>query len=258
VISYFEAESSGNILRGMLHEGYKAIPVIIIHGFFSSNKIGSYRLYFEMADFLNRSGYTVLRVDLSGMGESDGDIRNIVFQTHVNDICATIRKIAIEKSVERFHLVAHCVGCCTVLASLKEIREMVETISFVSPFIPTETNYRKLFGAVEYDSFGKKPIYHNGMYCDDSFVHAGKLLFNDQLLKEGMQNKLTVFFPEKDELSLLDESVLWAKRNSIDYRLIPNGDHNFHDMTSRKCLYTLIKEKIDGKDGFYIYQACRS
>ena len=45
-ISYMEINSNGRCLRGMVHHSQTAssIPIIIVHGYFSANKIGPQRL----------------------------------------------------------------------------------------------------------------------------------------------------------------------------------------------------------------------
>ena len=49
---YFEVESNKKTLRGMKHLSEKndAFAVLIIHGYFSSNKIGPHRLYVNIAN----------------------------------------------------------------------------------------------------------------------------------------------------------------------------------------------------------------
>lgn len=89
---YFEVESNKKTLRGMKHLSEKndAFAVLIIHGYFSSNKIGPHRLYVNIANQLSKRFCSCYRFDMSGMGESDGDISNIKFNNHVYDIMLSL------------------------------------------------------------------------------------------------------------------------------------------------------------------------
>lgn len=54
-------------------------------------RVGSHRLYVQLARFLARKGWPVLRFDVSGMGDSGGENRG--FQHHQQDIKAALEKL---------------------------------------------------------------------------------------------------------------------------------------------------------------------
>ena len=89
-VEYYEHHRNDIVMRGIIHKGTCPVPIIMVHGYFSSNKIGPYRLYYQIAQALNQIGYTVVRIDLSGMGESDGNIENIQFSDHTSDLLSII------------------------------------------------------------------------------------------------------------------------------------------------------------------------
>ena len=136
MINYFETQSNGNTLRGMVHIGARETPIIMVHGFFSSNRVGPYRLYMQIAERLNALGYTVFRFDLSGMGESDGSSDCIEFKEHVEDLNHVIRYVCQRCNTKSVHLLAHCIGCCTATESAIACEEIIRTVTFISPFTP--------------------------------------------------------------------------------------------------------------------------
>ncbi len=87
-IEYVEIPGAAGTLRGMIHHGSADTVALILHGYFSSNRIGPYRLYFELAEWLRSKGVTTVRVDFSGMGESDGRIEAVRYRHHLDDYVA--------------------------------------------------------------------------------------------------------------------------------------------------------------------------
>lgn len=246
MITYFNTRSGENMLRGMLHKGKKKIPIIIVHGFFSSNKIGPYRLYFQLADYLNRKGYTVLRMDFSAMGESDGNDYQITFDTHIADLCNVINSLMEIENAKKVHVIAHCVGCCTSLQCLYRVSPYIASLTLVAPFIPTSSNLKYLLGETGYTQLlNNSTIYHKGMYCDKSFITASNTINNNSLITIAKEIKLKVFFAENDQLSPLADGQSWASANNIDYETISNADHNFLNLFARKQLFYMISKYLD-------------
>lgn len=246
MITYFSALSNGTELRGLLHQGERKIPVIIIHGFLSSNKIGPYRLYYQFADFLNNCGFTVLRIDFSAMGESDGDAHRITFDTHISDLCNVVMALLKREGAEKVHIIAHCVGCCTSLRGLEQLEAFVASLSLIAPIIPTPTNFKVLLGEDGYSKLmGNLPIYHNGMYCDKSFFRASETINDVNLISKAKASSIKVFFPGKDQFSQIEDGIVWARTNSVNYEIIPNADHNFLDFLSRQQLFSSVARYLE-------------
>ena len=246
MIKYFEVNSSNNILRGMLHVGYKKNPIILAHGYFSSNKIGPHRLYFQIADMLNRIGYTVLRIDLSGMGESEGDIEKIDFDNHVNDITIAAQKLMEYQRTDYIHYMGHCVGCCSVLKSVLIQFENVKSVTLLSPFMPSEQSFKKLLlGKENYENLMNKGMaYRKGLVCRKSFIDAGYLINDEVTINQCKKRNLEVFISEKDELSDLQESIEWAKRYSLPNKIVKEADHNFLNMIAKQNLLLFLSERF--------------
>lgn len=246
MITYFNVLSNGSELRGLLHQGERKIPTIIVHGYLSSNKIGPYRLYYQFADYLNNCGFTVLRIDFSAMGESDGDAHQITFDTHIDDLCNVIMALLERTCAEKVHIIAHCVGCCTSLRSLEQIEAFIASLSLIAPVIPTPKNFKALLGENGYSKLmSNLPIYHNGMYCHKSFFSASDSINDMNLISKAKMTSLKVFFPEKDQFSQKADGIAWARTNSINYEIIPNADHNFLDFQSRQQLFSSVVRYLE-------------
>lgn len=245
MIEYFEVESIGNTLRGMVHVGTKRIPIVIVHGFFSSNKIGPYRFYFEIAEKLNSIGYTVFRVDLSAMGESDGDSDHIEFENHVADLNRVIQYVCDKCDTNKIHLIAHCVGCCTAIESTVISCNSIQTITLISPFMPSDKNYSVLLGEKNYKQLSMSNSFRRKtMICQKSYIDAGRTILDNDKIKMIYEKYPIVYISEYDEFSSLDDSINWAKNYKIPYNIIRNANHNYLDYQAREDFLEKLQKRF--------------
>lgn len=224
----------------MIHRGTRPVPIIMVHGYFSSNKIGPQRLYFQIAQALNKLGYTVLRTDLSGMGESDGTIEDISFSDHVLDTETIIHFVLQRKDLchsGRIHLIGHCIGCCTALKACQRFEQNVESITLLSPFIPSRENHIKMLGRMEYHKIVTTGSgYRKGLFCCNSFLSAAYILTNPLILDMLRCIRKRIVFSEHDEFSSIDDSVNWVNSIPSTYQIIRGANHNYIGPVIRKEL----------------------
>lgn len=245
MIEYFETKHNSNILRGMVHVGTVETPIIMVHGFFSSNRVGPYRLYFKIAEHLNSLGYTVFRFDLSGMGESDGPSDYIEFSDHISDLNHMIKYVCKRCHTPSVHLLAHCIGCCTATESAIVCNEMVRTVTFISPFMPTDDNYRCLIGPEAFDqlchseTFTRKP-----MICQKSYIDAGSVITKPNNLSLIQEKDLFVYISSDDEFSSAADYQEWILSHNIAHRFVPRANHNYLDYKSREVLFYLLEQRF--------------
>ena len=248
MITYFEtANKYQQTLRGLVHQGDNthSSPILIVHGFFSSNKIGPYRLYYLLAEHLRQMGYSVYRVDFSAMGESDGISENITFKHHSDDLDSIVNYILSDSNSQKIHLLSHCFGCCTALAYLKSNINRIDSVTFLSPFIPQEKSFQKLLGSAEWDCYQRRrAIYHRGMYCDRSFIEKGFILVEKDYLKYLQTVDFMAFIPQNDEFCESINIIKWASDNSFSFSVIEHGDHNYLNRNGRDNLFNTILNRF--------------
>jgi uncharacterized protein len=80
-------ETDGHHLIGVLHlpEENGQFPAILINHGYAGSKIGSQRLYVELAQQLAESGIATLRLDFRGCGDSEGDFARVTVDDLVAD-----------------------------------------------------------------------------------------------------------------------------------------------------------------------------
>lgn len=234
--------SAPNFLRGMMHNGGKDRLVLIVHGYLSSNKIGPHRLYYQIADEISKLGNCVVRIDLSGMGESDGDIKDIKFNNHLLDLYIIINNLLKVYSFEKIDLIGHCSGCSLILNVLKYYNNIVGKVIMISPYIFSEDTIGDLLDKNSYEEMKNKGYtYRKGLYCDSSFINNYNIMNNSELINILKEKEYLVLFSENDEICNISVSKSWGDKNRISYLIIKSANHNYLGISSRKELLKIIR-----------------
>lgn len=239
---YFESPGAKGTLRGMIHHGTLGPWALIAHGYFSSNKIGPYRLYVELAEALRHRGVTVVRVDLSGMGESDGRIEEVRYVDHVKDFETVQHHLGDTYSVSRLHIIAHCAGCHVALSAAPS--GATGSLTLIAPFIAGEQGFqRRMFSAAEWQELQEKgSTLRKGRYCHKSFFDSSSVLSRpfDALLR----SRTRAIFAGADEMTPLADSVTWAKKQAVPYSIVSAADHNITSPAARDDLVECVAHSI--------------
>jgi pimeloyl-ACP methyl ester carboxylesterase len=111
-------ESRGCRLFGIFHpavDGTRDLGILFANSGMQ-NRVGPHRLYVDFARMLCRSGFSVLRIDLPGIGESEGTITETHFDAHnPDDVAGVIDFLKQTKKIKRIALFGICGGARTVL-----------------------------------------------------------------------------------------------------------------------------------------------
>ena len=240
---YLEIVSNSNILRGMVHvpqNAQKHSPaVVIVHGYSSANKIGPQGLFVRIADALSALGYFVYRFDLSGMGESDGNIENVKFADHVADVESVLQYVQTKHSNSPVNVIAHCMGCNCVMDIAGRRAQLFERVVFLAPFFANDITLKRLFTADQLESITTNGyVYRKGLYADYSFFSQNtEQLFIDRL--RTLSQHIDVILAERDQFSPTEcsKSALEGMKH-VDVFQLPNADHNF--LEAQQALVNLL------------------
>ena len=244
--AYKEINSNGRILRGMSHQPSVGSDTcfIIIHGYFSSNKIGPHRLYVKIADFLAKNFGVCYRFDLSGMGESDGDISEIVFEDHVEDVINIFLNIQNDYKPQNTVIIAHCIGCNLVLNALERINQIYKEIIFFTPYFTNDTIIERFFTPNEINELKTQGYtYRKGLYSDHSFFYDNYDI-NRFLLAISQGTNYYNIIAATDDQFIPNEFNEYIRKESknITFRYISGADHNF--LTRQNELIDMISHII--------------
>lgn len=240
----FRVYSHPNYLRGSLHKGWRKTPVLMVHGYFSSNKIGPHRLYYQLAAELQQLGYSVLRIDLSAMGESDGRIEETTFQKHVADVYAAAKRLMEACKSDTIHLIGHCAGCYAAIEALAAL-ETVKTVTLISPMIAGDEEFATLLGRENYQKVLREGFaYRKGLYCDKSFIDAAYCLFREETLEKAKAANALFVFSGNDEFSPFEKSRAWAQEKGFSFISVEGADHNYLDGKARASLFEALRKRF--------------
>lgn len=119
-------ENNRNRLFGIFHpanDGNNEFGIIFINSGFQ-NRVGPHRLYVDFARILSQIGYSVLRIDLPGIGESEGTITEIHFDSfNPDDTIRAIDFLKDTKKIKRIALFGICAGArCALKAGSTDPR----------------------------------------------------------------------------------------------------------------------------------------
>jgi len=124
---------AGQRLFGTLHLSgtpNRALPTVILLSPGVKMRVGPGRLYLPLTDLMNSLGYTVLRFDFHGLGDSEGDLEeamladvynHIEVGRYVGDTLSAMRWMRDQHGCKRFMLGGLCGGAITaVLAAARD------------------------------------------------------------------------------------------------------------------------------------------
>lgn len=242
--TYLNVYSYPNNLRGLLCDGIKS-PIIIVNGYFSSNKIGPHRLYYQIERELNSIGFPVIRIDLSAMGESDGLLEETTFNKHISDLYNVIKKVSEIYPNKKVHLIAHCEGCYNVLSTITKT-ELVRSITLISPIWPSDKTFKKLLGEEKMLELKEKGFtIRKGLYCDNSFIEASDMLFDENALKKASDLDCVVYLSKEDEFSDYSSMVDYLDAKNIHHIDVEKADHNYLEQIPRNTLLRELKTRFN-------------
>ena len=243
---YSEIISQELVLRGIRHlcHADSDMAFVIIHGYFSSNKIGPHRLYVKIADYLAKHYGDCYRFDLSGMGESDGDICRIAFNDHVADVVNILSAISKECKPENTIIIAHCIGCDLVLDALEHTGKIYREVIFLTPYFTNKEIISRFFTQGEICELNQQGYtFRKGLFSERSFFYDNTDIERFlRVLSQG-KNYFNILAATDDQFipHEFNEYIRNSSKNAT-FRYLEGADHNF--LTTQTELIDSISQII--------------
>lgn len=136
-------KSRGKNLFGILHRAEnnsRDVGVILLNAGLQY-RVGPHRIYVKIARRLSKLGFFVLRIDFSGIGDSEGEIRDVHFDLFdTEDTINAIDLFSKEEKIKKVVLLGICAGARNaIMAAIKDSR--VDAI--ISLSLPVVTDLQK-------------------------------------------------------------------------------------------------------------------
>ena len=246
-MEHFILDSAQNKLIGVINKKEdKDSPIIlIVHGYFSSNKTGYNRLYYDIAKYLSYHKYITVRFDLSGMGESSGDLERIDFEDHVGDVL-NVAKHIYKNHKKKIILIGHSLGCLLSLQAYIDFPDLFEKIVLISPLYFDDIVMSRFFDCnmiKELEETGK--TCRKGIIVNYSFFNNKMSLINVAKRIKICKIPIIILIGDSDPFFSKTEILKLQKVTSIIPIVVPKGDHNFSNKSTRNTLLKKITFSLD-------------
>lgn len=249
MLTLCNVQSTGGIrLYGTLHKAqFSKKPIVIIaHGYFSSNRVGPHRLYYQIASALELKGYNVVRFDLRGIGESDGHIENVKYLDHVADLKTVLFEFRQRFNDAPIILIAHCIGCNVSLPIIDDYQNYFRKVIFISPYFTTPSTINAFFSQEQRkELFSNGHTYRKGIYADLTFFSGINNFSEFCKIAKKHKDIISVISAANDQfISMTDINKFYEETEQTPI-IIAKADHNYLEKDSREELILKIMEHIE-------------
>lgn len=239
MIVYKEIQTPKGKIRGFEHETLlPKAKVFIQHGYFSSNHLGPNRMYWQIADHLNKSGFTVYRFACIGMGDSDGEFIDTSYQLHIENNISLINSF--KKEGDKIVFIGHSMGTSVAV----RLATMFQPISLVliSPSLGKINYIENLFSSNqlnELETTGRTE--RKGLIASNQFMLNSQDENIFELCKR-LKSNVQIHYGLRDELYNIESAKYATNILNADLNCYKNSDHNFLNIHDRE---DMIKKLIE-------------
>jgi uncharacterized protein len=213
--------------------------LVFVHGFTGDKEEKG--LFSEAAEYFVNAGYAVLRFDMTGCGDSEGEFVDTTLKGQVKDLQAALEYICKEDSIKekRIGLVAFSLGATISIMGFDP--EKISAASFWSPALfPSEDMHPRYW-----TNTIQKELSTNG-YLKKSNLKVGRKIINDlgevDCTEDMKRIKTPVFLVHgKQDSKINYKSTTKGKSYffKAKSKFIVNADHSFR--SSKKVRQDLFK-----------------
>lgn len=233
-------QSRGKNISAMLHNGEDKVKsknlIIICHGF-TGEKIGGSKFYINMANALEKIGYSVLRFDFVGSGESEGDFSEETYISGwLQDLKMVVKKIYVLKKYSSIYLLGHSLGGYITLLYKDDYYNIDGRIAIAPEINPLENYQMNILGQNYWKQlsenrtitgfFGKNLRLKPKFYIDMTRNH-----YDNKKIQASCEGPLQLIHGDLDQAVSKEFSLsffnVYQYEKYID--IIKNADHGFKD-----------------------------
>jgi len=199
--------------------------------------------------FFSENGFAVLRFDFAGVGESEGDEKELSIQTEADDLQSAINYIICQSiNKKQIYLIGHSMGGTAVAIASNSIKIKINALVMWSPVGDYKLVYEKYYLKNKKD-LDKKGYFIRHSYSRNKDVFTGKNLMEnfrtinlDEIFSKIM-NPTLLIYPKDDELSLdMKRIEKLTKLITVEKKLLEiPGNHNFD---GKQVVNNLYKETL--------------
>lgn len=220
--------------------------IIFVHGY-GTDKNEGFASFLDFADYL-REDYLMIRFDLSGYGESEGEDTEFQFQKAAGDLDSVIRYANKTFSNKNINIIAHSLGTFVVsILSPYGIKKAVFTsiVNSNTKFVSEQLQKRIISNGGKVDKNGITIYPRTSGVVQKMGKDFWRTLENfdpiEYIEDFGNKTELIIFKPLQDEVLPNQYFDEYKNIKNIRYQEV-EGDHNFRDVSQRSKLFQSVKD----------------
>ena len=233
--AFVEWKNAGKTIRGSLLVARRGkTPWFIFSHGFTGHRIGPGYLFVRMSRDLAEAGFSSLRFDFSGSGESDGVFQEITIATMQSDILSAVRLVRRRFAPSAVILCGHSLG--GMIASLSCADAKPDGLVLLSPVADPKGIIRRRQVIMDAGP-NARGYYENGPHeIATAFLDGLKSVDSVASLIQGFHGRLLLVQGDADDSISVNESRTYvhaAMKKGIEtaYHILKNADHNYSAVT---------------------------
>ena len=251
-MKHVEWKNNGNVLRGSLHgTALRGAPWFILSHGFTGHRIGPGYLFVKLSRELADAGFSSLRFDFAGSGESDGRFSDMTVETMRSDLLSAVKYIKKHFAPAKIILLGHSLG--GMIASICCAGSKPDGLVLFAP-VGDPASLIKRRTAVINAGPNKNGFYENGPHemalpfldglkSVDPVAEFAASFRGPMLLIQGdMDTSITVAESKRYVDAALNVGI------QTDYHIFKNADHNFSSVSHSAAI--IATTTIWAKDRF--------
>ena len=271
----FVFENRNQKLFGILHQpdaGGRETAVIFLHGW-GTYRIGPHRIFVEAARAFASAGFTCLRFDFRGRGESEGNVKDITLLDMIDDVGQAVNEILKLDGISQVVLLGLCSGGEVAVGAASTNQDVKGVVLWSTPLLGRQAgsvigeevrqtaNYaksywQKLFLGATWKKIFTFRINYGAIFkiLLGSHQHRkqdGKPMKEVELLGQFRNYKGACLFVygEKDPEAVISGKAYreaCAANSKAVFKVIPEANHNFYSVAWKQELIGMVLEWLEG------------
>jgi uncharacterized protein len=271
--------SQGCVLRGILHApddaaARRSTGIVFLNGW-AGYRIGPHRIFVQAARRFSAAGYSALRFDFRGRGESEGEAGAATITTMIADATAAVKALCAEAGVERAILLGLCSGSKVALGAsardpriaglvlwsgdpltagsvtAKQRRKGVHALRQYAGKLFRPATWRKLFHA----QLNPRLIARALSGAEQQRASGADEAQRDRQILEQFrvfQGGVCFIYGGRDPAAppAMEGFAAFCRANRIEHRLdvIPDADHNFTSLVWEQAVIDRTLDWLEGRN----------
>ncbi len=242
--TFIEWKNAGKTLRGSLHiTRQKGAPWFVFSHGFTGHRLGPGYLFVRLSRELAAGGFSSLRFDFSGSGESEGRFQDMTIDTMRSDLLSAVRLMRKRFAPSAVVLLGHSLG--GMIAGLCCARAKPDGLVLLSPVADPQGLIRRRKAIMD-GGPNTAGYYENGPHeMALAFLEGLRTIDPVAAVKNHFRGKLLLMQGDRDDSIAVGESARYvheALKTGIEtaYQILRNADHNYSAVTHFKTICSIV------------------